>query len=325
LGSGSETPGTRSRPGPVIGLSSITAISAGTSHMMALKSDGTVWVWGWNPAAELGIGVQDFISHPTPIKLPGLSNITRIIAGNGVSYAMKADGTVFGWGFAFGGKLGNGTTGSVITSPIELPHLKNTIVVGSGAGSTIVMKQDGTVWSFGNNFLGRLGRGITDSNTYPVPTQITGLAAKTLSAGYSHSLVVEAGGTIKVFGGNDGGQLGLVNLDLGPHPSPLDVPGVTGVFATAGGGTASFALVGDAASGGTIRAWGGNSFGVLGIGSSFPSFSPSVVGEILTVAKPILAFLKVLSRQRRSTLRVALRAQLFITRLTGLNQPRAIR
>ena len=287
LGTGSETPTTSSRPVQVTGLSGITAIAAGSNHTMALKSDGTVWTWGWNPSGELGIGVQDFGPHPIPVQVPGLTNIVRIIAGDSTSYAFKADGTVWGWGSTSVGKLGDGTANSVQTSPVAIPALKNTIAFGSGAGSTVALKQDGTVWSFGSNFLGRLGRGINDNGIYPTPTQIPDLLVKAVSAGSTHHLVVLPDGTVKAFGGNDGGQLGQGNVDVLAHALAVSVPNVSGVFATAAGSQSSYVLIGDPITGGTIKAWGSNSFGMLGIGSTFPTPVAVIVPEILTVAKPI--------------------------------------
>jgi hypothetical protein len=256
---------------------------------MALKADGTVWIWGWNPSGELGIGVQDFIPYPTPMKVPGLANVVRIMAGDSLSYAIKSDGSVWGWGSNVVGRVGDGTTGGVKTSPVELPALRDTLALGSGIASTMVMKQGGSVWSFGLNLLGGLGRGIPDTDTYPVPTQIPNLTAKAISSGYSHHIVTLTDGTVRVFGGNEVGQLGLGTADNSAHPSPVSVPGLSGVFATAAGGSASFALIGNPTTGGTIRAWGGNSFGVLGIGTIFPSHKPAVVAESLTVAKPIFS------------------------------------
>lgn len=289
LGIGSTTPALSSRPMKVVGLSSVVDIEAGTIHAVALKSDGTVWTWGWNPSGDLGIGTRDFDAHPTPVQVPGLSNIVRIFAGDSVTYALKADGTVWGWGFAFIGKLGDGTTGQVISSPIELPALKNAFEFGSSPGATLAMRPDGTILSYGNNFTGRLGRGILDNITLPIPTQIPDLLAKKVSGGDTHFLVTEPGGTIKAFGGNDSGQLGLGSADTGPHPTPVLVPNVANVFATGASRTGSFALIGDAATGGTIRAWGGNFLGVLGTGTDFPSFNPAVIGENLTVARPIFS------------------------------------
>jgi len=289
LGTGSTEPQATSRPVQVTALSGITAISAGSNHTMALKSDGTVWTWGWNPSAELGIGVQDFGPHPTPQQVPGLTNIVRIIAGDSTSYAFKADGTVWGWGSTILGKLGDGINGGVQASPVEIPALKDTIAIGSAAGTTVALKQDGTLWSFGTNFLGQLGRGIGDAGPYPIPTQIADLLGKAVSSGTQHALVVLPDGTIKAFGGNSSGQLGQGSIDGLAHPSPVSVPGVSGVFAISGGGFASFALIGDPNSGGTIKAWGSNSFGMLGIGTIAPTPNPAIVPEILTVAKPIFS------------------------------------
>jgi hypothetical protein len=96
-------------------------------------------------------------------------------------------------------------------------------------------------------------------------------------------------GTVKAFGGNNSGQLGQGRIDFVSHSSPLVVEGLTGVFATATASDASFALIGDPIAGGTIKAWGGNFFDMLGIGSSLNTTRPAVVPENLTVAKPIFS------------------------------------
>jgi hypothetical protein len=173
-------------------------------------------------------------------------------------------------------------------SPIELPALKNMVAVGSGSGATVTVKQDGTVWSSGINIFGQLGRGITDNGIYPVPGQIENLSAKAAATGAFHSIVLLPDGTIKAFGGNGDGQLGLGN-DFTIHNSPVPVPGISGAFAIAAGKNSSFALIGDPNSGGTIKAWGNNEFGVLGIGSIVSIRDPEQLVEILKVAKPIFS------------------------------------
>jgi alpha-tubulin suppressor-like RCC1 family protein len=127
----------------------------------------------------LGLGTSDFQPHPTPVQVPGLTGIIAIFAGDYVSYAVKADGTVFGWGTSFIGKLGDGTSGSSsINPPAELPALKGMLSAETGVGSTVMMKADGSVFSYGSNFRGQLGRGLPDNGPYPVPTQIPGIVAR---------------------------------------------------------------------------------------------------------------------------------------------------
>src|SRR6185503_19368493 len=163
------------------------------------------------------------------------------------------------------------------------------VSIQTGVGSTIAIKADGSVLSFGNNFRGQLGRGLPDNGPYPIPTQIAGLAAKFVSNGDAQVLVTEPSGTLKVFGRNDNGELGVGSLDFVPHPSPISVPSISGVFATAARRGSSLALIGDPAIGGTVRSWGANTFGVLGIGSNLPSLIPAVVVENPIVATPIFS------------------------------------
>ena len=290
LGIGTTTPTSVNRPVQVPGLSSVTAIAAGSSHALALKSDGSVWVWGSNTIGELGLGTIDFAPHSTPVKVPSLTGIVAIFAGRNVSYAVNADGTVFGWGTTFDGQLGDGTAfGSSVTLPMELSALKGMIRAQTGAGSTVIIKPDGSVFSFGSNLRGQLGRGILDNARYPVPAQIPGLLAKDVANGESFVIVTEPSGTLKAFGNNENGQLGLGNQDFLMHPTPVSITGISGVFAAVAGRDSVLALVGDPATGGVVRAWGGNAFGVLGNGSGLPSLTPAVVLENLTVARPIFS------------------------------------
>ena len=69
---------------------------AARQHMLALKSDGTVWVWGANKYAQLGLGDTDPRARPTNI--PSLAGVTRIHAASTMSAARQADGSWVVWG-----------------------------------------------------------------------------------------------------------------------------------------------------------------------------------------------------------------------------------
>src|SRR5438552_6372022 len=90
------------RSGGVGFLNSITAIMGGEIHNFALKSDGTVWAWGWNVFGQLGDGTTNWGNSTnratTPVQVFGLSSV-KSLGGRGYhSMAMKADGTVWCWG-----------------------------------------------------------------------------------------------------------------------------------------------------------------------------------------------------------------------------------
>ncbi len=94
-------------PGNAGYLNSITAIMGGESHNFALKSDGTVWDWGWNSMGQLGDGT--FTDRYTPVQVSGLSSVTALGGRGYHSLALRSDGTVWAWGFNSSGQLGDGT------------------------------------------------------------------------------------------------------------------------------------------------------------------------------------------------------------------------
>lgn len=117
LGDGTYTD--RSTPVQVTGLTNVTSISTGRAaeHVLALKSDGTVWSWGNNQDLQLGINsTSTKKSIPTQVVLStggALQGIKSISAGNSYSMAIKAEGTVVSWGNNNSNQLGLLGTGNV--------------------------------------------------------------------------------------------------------------------------------------------------------------------------------------------------------------------
>jgi len=108
LGDGQTGPITRLIPDRVPGLTGVKQIAAGYHHVLALKTDGTVWAWGFNGFRELGDGTTT--DRPTPFQIPGLTGIQAVSASFYDSMALGTDGSVWAWGHNGFGELGDGTT-----------------------------------------------------------------------------------------------------------------------------------------------------------------------------------------------------------------------
>ncbi|RII27790.1 MAG: RCC1 repeat-containing protein [Geobacter sp.] len=129
--------------------------------------------------------------------------------------------------------------------------------IAAGSGHTVVLKNNGTVWAWGDNYYGQLGDGTTTERHAPV--QVTGLAGITaVAAGDYHTVTLKNDGTVWVWGDNYCGQLG--DGTTTERQSPIQVTGLAGVTAIAGGDAHTVALRND----GTVWTWGDNYYGQLG-------------------------------------------------------------
>ena len=206
-----------------------------------------------------------------------LTGVVAIATGDGHTVALKQDGTVWTWGLNASGQLGDGTQFNHRTTPAPVPGLSGVAVIVAGYDHTLALKQDGTVWAWGNNSYGQVGDGTTVDRTTPV--QVPGLSGVVaLAAGYRHSLARRPDGTVWAWGGNFSGQLGDgTTIDRG---TPAPVPGLTGLVAVVARARHSLALKQD----GTIWAWGRNHLGQLGDGTSTNRSTPVQVAGLTGVA-----------------------------------------
>lgn len=203
LGNGTST--SSLVPVQVSTLSNIVKIAAGDKHNLALADDGTIWVWGTNGIGQYGNGV--FTSQSTPIHLTSINNVIDIGAGYEHSIVLKNDGTVWNWGAGGFGQLGNGTT-NFSNVPVQVSGLSDIAMVATTSGNfNLVIKNDGTCWSWGSNSSGQLGNGTSTSSSIPV--QINGLSdIVEISGGFEHSMAKKADGKIYTWGFGATGQIG---------------------------------------------------------------------------------------------------------------------
>jgi alpha-tubulin suppressor-like RCC1 family protein len=185
LGSGAIAPQewTPSTPAKISGLTDITSVAAGYGHSIALKADGTVWVWGNDGAFA--------ILSPTPVQATGLTNVQAIAAGLGTSLAVKGDGTVWEWGYDIVSRSINAAP-RVQTTPTPVIELAGITAVSLPAGNSygLALKHDGTAWVWGGFLETQLGQVAT---ARPLPRQLDGIFdVATVSAG----MVLKSNGTV---------------------------------------------------------------------------------------------------------------------------------
>lgn len=220
LGTGSTV--SAHEPGQVPGLSGMRAISVGTSHVLALAGDGTVRTWGANLNGQLGTGSTS--DSLTPATVVDLTGIVAISAGGSHSLALRADGSVWGWGHNGTGALGTGVVGAVEYRPVRAAAAMTDIVaIDAGSSHSLVLRSDGSVWSFGWNRNGQLGNGTKAEAPEPVPWQVTGLSGISgISAENDGSAAFRVGGSVWAWG------------DDAPTPTALPAVGGSVVEIAAG-------------------------------------------------------------------------------------------
>jgi alpha-tubulin suppressor-like RCC1 family protein len=241
-------------------LSDIVAIGAGYDFSVALKKDGTVWAWGNNLWGVLGDGTYTGKSSPVQVHL---CKIVAITVGLSHVVAVKNDGTVWTWGWNYNGVLGDGRTESKRSIPGQVPGLTNIkSVAANGAVHTLALKNDGSLWVWGDNGHGQLGNGTFQHQFTPIQLSITNIAAIGNSA--HGSFAIQQDGRVRAWGWNAADNLGIEIFNSYHAPSPLFISQFNDVKAITGGHSHTLVQKNN----GSVWSMGGNAFGQLGDGSS---------------------------------------------------------
>jgi len=163
-------------------------VSAGNYFAAAIKTDGTLWAWGYNGDGQLGDSTTTSNMSPKQT-LAGGSNWTKLTCGDSFITAIKTDGTLWSWGSNSYGQLGDGTR-THRSSPIQIGTNTNWKHVNGGDNHIVAIKTDGTLWAWGDNSFGQLGDSTTTSSSSPI--QIGTLANwKQINAGHHSSLAIQ--------------------------------------------------------------------------------------------------------------------------------------
>ena len=202
----------------------------GYSEAGGVKTDGTLWMWGYGEEGTLGLNEGGPGAHrSSPVQIPGTTWSTDpqklVVQSYGGVKAIKTDGTMWTWGYNGYSILGLSVPGSR-SSPVQLPGTTWKYVNGRGF-QVAAIKTDGTLWSWGYNLSGSLGH--NNKTNYSSPRQVGSdntwahIQCFDYNNGKGGMLAVKTNGTLWSWGNNENGELGHNNNT--DYSSPKQVPG----------------------------------------------------------------------------------------------------
>lgn len=258
----------------VDGLGGVTAVTSGHYSSFALLADGTVRSWGFNGSGQLGDGTT--ATRTRPVTVSGLGGVAQIAAGRDMAMALLADGTVRTWGRGTDGELGIGTFTTSRRTPVAVPGLTDVVHLAGGRNHVLAVREDGTVWAWGQNAYGQLGDGTLVRRNAPVRVQ--GVSdAVAVEAGAEFSLALLADGTVMSWGRSNSGQLG--RGDTVTRPVAGVVPGLPPVAELGCGRGHALAV----STTGQLYGWGLDNYGQLGDRAGSRRVSPVLISQMTGV------------------------------------------
>jgi alpha-tubulin suppressor-like RCC1 family protein len=208
---------TTDRSSPVQTVSATTnwkQVACGDRQTAAIKTDGTLWMWG--NGADGRLGTNDITSRSSPVQTVSAgTNWRQVSCGNAFTGAIKTDGTLWMWGFNNLGQLATNDR-LVRSSPVQTVSAGTnwrqvSCASGSFASHCSAIKTDGTLWGWGPNGSGQLGSNDTSARSSPVQTIAGGTNWKQVACGDSHTGAIKTDGTLWLWGQNRYGTLGINN------------------------------------------------------------------------------------------------------------------
>jgi len=243
--------------------------SAAVNSSYAIKTDGTLWAWGYNDDGQLGLG--DTVSRNVPTQIGSATDWATVSGGQWHAVAIKTDGTMYAWGNNGSGQLGLGSwTGVNVPTEVTVGG-GGWSTVSAGPGFTAAVKANGELWTFGLNGSYQLGLGDTIAKN--VPTKVgTATDWATVSAGWGFCAAIKTNGDLWTWGANANGQLGLGDTTVRTIPTKLTLYGDNWAKVSAGWGfCAAIKTNGD------LWTWGSDENGRLGLGGTGDISTPANV------------------------------------------------
>ncbi len=257
----------------------VSAIVAGESHTCALgDSLNQVFCWGLNSSGQVGNNTTVNQVSPQHMLLQSTNKFLMAIAisaGSAHTCALAPTAVAYCWGNNGSGRLGNGQITNLSGGvPVNDPGnsgqpLANVRAISAGGTQTCAIS--GAAGAPGQVYCWGTGYAALGTNT--------GITAKAVSVGNSHTCVVLANLSVKCWGDNTYGQLGNGSTTSALYSAPVAASGITNAVDVVTGKYHTCALLSDQ----SIKCWGANSSGQLGNGTIIQSLTPVSVSGISAV------------------------------------------
>jgi alpha-tubulin suppressor-like RCC1 family protein len=186
------------------GLDNWVSVACGDRHTVAIRSDGSLWGWGYGSSGQLGDGTSGGIKK-SPVRIGSFNDWAFAEGGDTHTVASRGDGSLWSWGYNIAGQLGDGTTTNRL-SPVQVGGAADWRFVAAGYRYTVSIRGDGSLWAWGYNGQGQLGDGTTVNRSSPV--RIGDATWALASCGTSHTVGMRKDGSLWAWGANNYGQLG---------------------------------------------------------------------------------------------------------------------
>lgn len=175
----------------------VRSIAAGAFSSFASTEDNVTYAWGYNENGELGLGEGYDRNSPQRLKELAGKAVTRLVCGAYHTFAVEDGGKVHGWGSNEHGQLGLGHTRGIAAPTLVEGAPRPMKVLGkfgletfaAGNSHTVLVSENGTVYSWGRNDHGQLGVG-KEWVTVTTPMALEGVRARGVVAAASHNLAV---------------------------------------------------------------------------------------------------------------------------------------
>jgi alpha-tubulin suppressor-like RCC1 family protein len=244
-----------------------------SDHSLGVRTNGTLWAWGYNAQGRLGNNNTLDQCRPALV-VGGFTDWCQAAAGSPHSLAVRTNGTLWAWGWGYSGALGNNTSTSSRSPVSVVGDFTDWCQVSAGYRSGVALRTNGTLWAWGRNASGSIGDGTTVSKSSPVSV-IGGFTDWCrVSSGRDITLATRTNGTLWAWGRGSEGQLG--DGATTGKSSPVSVVG--GFTDWCQASAAHYHSLG-LRTNGTLWAWGRGTEGRLGTGTTTNTSSPvSVIG-----------------------------------------------